>query len=336
MKAAFLTGPKQFIIKDVPKPTPDKSEVLVKVKACAICGSDLTMYKYGVPDRIFGHEFAGEVVEIGADVKKWKAGDRVVIEPQIACGECYFCKQNRQNLCLSGGFTGLTIDGALAEFVKFPAYQLHRLPDEISYEHGAMIEPMAVALRGVQVSNMRFGDSVAVFGLGAIGLFSAVWAKALGADKIIATEVVEARIKAGKKLVDVVLNPTTVNPVEEIAKLTDNIGPRIIYECTGDATAQNQAIEAVQRGGKVILLGMGYEPTPCMFLLVSTKEVTIKGSVAYASLSGFGEFPTVIQALKSNKVDISSIPILKVGLNDVGEAFEASLHGDVAKAIVVP
>jgi (R,R)-butanediol dehydrogenase/meso-butanediol dehydrogenase/diacetyl reductase len=336
MKAAVMEGPKQFVIKDMPKPSPDKSEVLIRVHACAVCGSDLTMYKLGVGDRVFGHEFSGDIVELGQDVKNWSIGDRVVIEPSIVCGECYWCKKQQYNLCSSLGYTGLSTDGAFAEFVKVPAYQLHRLPEELSYEQGALVEPLAVALRGTQLSDLKPGDSVAVFGCGAVGLFAMLWARHSGAGKIIATDVIEPRRKAANKLADFVLNPAETNVVEEITKLTDGIGPRIVYECSGSTDAQLQAINSVQKGGQVTLLGIGYEPTPVMFISLTTKEITVKGSLGYSSLMGKGEFPTAIESLRSKNIDIKNIPILTVSLEDIGKAFEASLHGETAKAIVLP
>jgi (R,R)-butanediol dehydrogenase/meso-butanediol dehydrogenase/diacetyl reductase len=336
MKAALMEGPEQFVIKDVPKPSPKDSEVLIRVRACAVCGSDLTIYKLGIDNRILGHEFAGEIVALGQNVKKWNIGDRVVVEPSIVCGECYWCQKHQYNLCSSLGYTGLSTDGGFAEFARVPAYQLHRLPEELSYEQGALVEPLAVALRGIQLSELKPGDSVAIFGCGVIGLFTMLWAKNTGAGKIIATDVIEPRIAAGQKLADFVLNPTQVDVIEEILELTDNIGPHIIYECSGNKDAQLQAIDVVQRGGQVVLLGIGYEPTSVTFMQLTTREIGIKGSVGYSSLMGTGEFPTVIESLKSGKIDLNSIPVLKVGLDDTGKAFAASLHGDVAKAIVLP
>ncbi len=336
MKAAVMEGPKQFVIKDMPKPSPDKSEVLIRVRACAVCGSDLTMYKLGVGDRVFGHEFSGDIVELGQGVKNWSVGDRVVIEPSIVCGECYWCKKQQYNLCSSLGYTGLSTDGGFAEFAKVPAYQLHRLPDELSYEQGSLIEPLAVALRGVQLSELEQGDSIAVFGCGAVGLFAILWARRLGAGRIIATDIVEPRRKAAGKLADFVLDSAQTNLGEEITKLTDGMGPRIVYECSGSKDAQLQAIDTVQKGGQVILLGIGYEPTPVMFISMTTKEITVKGSLGYSSLAGKGEFPTTIESLKSKKIDIKDIPVLTVSLDNIGKAFEASLHGDTAKAIVLP
>jgi (R,R)-butanediol dehydrogenase/meso-butanediol dehydrogenase/diacetyl reductase len=336
MKAAVMEGPKQFVIKDMPKPSPDKSAVLIRVRACAVCGSDLTMYKLGVGDRVFGHEFSGDIVELGQGVKNWSVGDRVVIEPSIVCGECYWCKKQQYNLCSSLGYTGLSTDGGFAEFAKVPAYQLHRLPDELSYEQGSLIEPLAVALRGVQLSELEQGDSIAVFGCGAVGLFAILWARRLGAGRIIATDIVEPRRKAAGKLADFVLDSAQTNLGEEITKLTDGMGPRIVYECSGSKDAQLQAINTVQKGGQVILLGIGYEPTPVMFISMTTKEITVKGSLGYSSLAGKGEFPTTIESLKSKKIDIKDIPVLTVSLDNIGKAFEASLHGDTAKAIVLP
>jgi (R,R)-butanediol dehydrogenase/meso-butanediol dehydrogenase/diacetyl reductase len=336
MKAAVMEGPKQFVIRDMPKPSPDKAEVLVRVRACAVCGSDLTMYKLGVGDRVFGHEFSGDIIELGQGVKNWSVGDRVVIEPSIVCGECYWCKKQQYNLCSSLGYTGLSTDGGFAEFAKVPAYQLHRLPDELSYEQGSLIEPLAVALRGVQLSELEQGDSIAVFGCGAVGLFAILWARRLGAGRIIATDIVEPRRKAAGKLADFVLDSAQTNLGEEITKVTDGMGPRIVYECSGSKDAQLQAINAVQKGGQVILLGIGYEPTPVMFISVTTKEITVKGSLGYSSVAGKGEFPTTIESLKSKKIDIKDIPVLTVNLDNIGKAFEASLHGDTAKAIVLP
>jgi (R,R)-butanediol dehydrogenase/meso-butanediol dehydrogenase/diacetyl reductase len=336
MKAAMMEGPKQFVIKDVPEPPLGKSDVLIRVHACAICGSDLTMYKLGVRDRILGHEFSGEIVDKGEEIKDWRIGDRVVIEPSIVCGECYYCRKHQYNLCSSLGYTGLSTDGGFAEFARVPAYQLHHLPAELSYEQGALIEPLAAALRGVKLSRLEPGDSAAVFGCGIIGLFTMLWARNSGAAKIIATDVVEPRIDAGKSLADFVLNPTKSNVVEEITKLTDNVGPRIAYECSGSTEAQLQAINVVQKGGRVILLGIAYEPAAVMLISLTTKEIEVKGSVGYSSLRGIGEFPTAIESLRSKEIDTKKLPLLTVSLRDIGRAFEASLHGDVAKAIVIP
>ncbi|MEN6522738.1 MAG: alcohol dehydrogenase catalytic domain-containing protein, partial [Anaerolineaceae bacterium] len=176
MKAAFMDRPEHFFVKDIPVPELEENEVLIKVRACGICGSDLSLYKMGMEDRILGHEFSGDIVDTGAGVTGWKPGDRVVVEPSLVCWECYWCKHGQFHLCPSLGFTGIMADGGFAEYVKVPSYQLHHLPDEVSYVQGALVEPLSVSLHGVMTSIMRPGDTVAVFGCGIIGLTTLLWA----------------------------------------------------------------------------------------------------------------------------------------------------------------
>lgn len=335
MKAAIMEGPKQFVIKDLPQPSPGPSEVIVRSRACAVCGSDLTVYKLGIPDRILGHEFAGDIVDVGDKVADWKIGDRVVIEPQLSCGECHWCKTKQFNLCDSMEYTGLATDGGFAEFARVPAYQLHLLPDNVSYEQGALMEPLAVAIRGVRLSGIKPGDSVAVFGCGSIGLFTMLWARKMGAKRIIALDVVPTRAQQAQQLADNILNPAEISASEEIVKLTNNIGADVIFECSGNLQAQQDAIESVRKGGQIILLGIGYEPTPVMFMQLTMREIGLKGSLGYSSLSDNSEFLTAINAVASHDIDIMKIPTNTFSLDSIGEAFEKSLNGDVAKAIVL-
>jgi 2-desacetyl-2-hydroxyethyl bacteriochlorophyllide A dehydrogenase len=335
MKAAIMEGPKQFVIKDLPKPSPGPSEVIVRTRACAVCGSDLTVYKLGIPDRILGHEFSGDIVEVGEKVTDWNVNDRVVIEPQLSCGECHWCKTKQFNLCDSLEYTGLATDGGFAEFARVPAYQLHRLPDSISYEHGALMEPLAVAIRGVRLSQIKTGDSVAVFGCGSIGLFTMFWARKMGAKKVIALDVVPTRAQHAQQLADNILNPAEITASEEIVKLTDNIGANIVFECSGNSQAQQEAIESVRKGGQIVLLGIGYEPTPVMFMQLTMKEIGLKGSLGYSSLTDDSEFLTAINAVASHDIEITKIPTNTFSLDSIGEAFKKSLNGDVAKAIVL-
>jgi threonine dehydrogenase-like Zn-dependent dehydrogenase len=336
MKAAFMQGPGQFVIREVPEPSPGEKEVTLQVRACAICGSDLTVYKMGIAERILGHEFCGDIIAVGAGVKGWKPGDRAVVEPTIVCGECHWCKQGRFNLCDSLGYTGLASDGGLAAVARAPAYQLHPLPEEISYEYGAMIEPLSVALRGVQLSGLKSGDSVVVMGCGAVGLFTLLWARYKGAGKTIAVDVVPARVSAAAGLADVTLNAAEVDAVGEILALTQELGPEVIFECSGNSGAQVQAVNAVRKGGRIILLGIGYEPVPLMLAQLTLKEICLKGSLAYSSLSGSGEFCEAIEAIRSGGINMDKIPVHTYSLEEVGRAFEAVAHGEVAKAIVHP
>jgi L-iditol 2-dehydrogenase len=336
MKAALMEGPQQMLVKDLPRPVPESREVLVRVKACAICGSDLTVYKMGLPERVLGHEFAGEIVEIGSLVQDWKIGDRVVVEPSIVCGECYWCRHQKYNLCDALGYTGLATDGGLAEYARVPVYQLHHLPDAVSYEQGALIEPLSVALRGVNFAGTGPEDKVAVFGCGAVGLFAMLWARSLGVKQIVAIDVVQSRLAAACKLADTCLNSAEKDVSVELTALMDDLGPDVIFECSGHSRAQSEAVNAVRKGGRVILLGMGYDTTEISFMQLTMKEVCLKGSLGYNSRQGQGEFRDTIAALKNKKIDPLTVPVQKFNLNEVGRVFESLLHGEIVKAIMVP
>ena len=324
MKAAVLVGPQKIEVKDVPYPKSGRGEVVVRVRACAVCGSDLTIFMwgpgiFGVEQRIMGHEFSGDIAEVGEGVGGWNVGDRVVVEPTVACLKCHYCTRHQYNRCLSGGSDGIVIDGAFAEFVKIPAYQLHRLPDEVSYVEGALIEPLAVALHGIWRSGMKPGDTVAVLGAGPIGLLTMLWAKKGGASKVFATEVEERRLANAKVLSDVVLNPSQTDIVSEIIAQTDGFGPDIVFECSGNTEAQVQAITLVRKGGRVVLLGVGHENTSIPSYLILAREITIIGSHAYASLLESGEFPKCIEFVKSKRIDLSQISTTKIRLEDIAE-----------------
>ncbi len=336
MKAAFMDEPEHFVLRDVPVPEIGENEVLIHVHACGICGSDLSLYKMGMEDRILGHEFSGDIVDTGTNVNGWKTGDRVVVEPSLVCWECYWCKHEQFHLCPSLGFTGIMADGGFAEYVKVPSYQLHHLPDEVSYIQGALVEPLSVSLHGVLTSIMKPGDNVAILGCGIIGLTSLIWAKALGAGKLIATEVAASRMVPAKQLADIVLNPNEVDLDSELEKITDELGPRIIFECTGNPTVQADAINLVQRGGEIILLGIGYDEVPLKLLNVTLKGISIKGSQAYASLKGSGEFPMTINFLKNKRIDTDYIPLTQMSLDEIGMGFKALKNSEFAKVIIVP
>lgn len=227
-------------------------------------------------------------------------------------------------------------DGGFAEYVKVPAYQLHRIPDEISYLQGSLVEPLSVGLHGVLTSIMEAGDAIAVLGCGIIGLSTLLWAKTLGAGLVIASEISESRISAASQIADVVLNPTKVDLGTELEKLTNDLGPRVVFECTGIPDIQAETLDLVQRSGEVVMLGISYDPVPIMLLTLALKGITIKGSQAYASLDGEGEFPMAINFLKTGRINTDFIPLTEMPLEDINKGFQATLKGDVAKVIINP
>lgn len=335
MKAAVMEGPEEFVICDCPVPVPAENEVIVRVRACAVCGSDLTVYKIGMPGRILGHEFAGEIAETGHGVHGWKPGDRVTVEPQLNCGECHWCKTGRYNLCDGLQYTGLATDGGFSEYAAVPSYQLHALPENVSFEHGAIIEPLAVALRGVQRAGIEPGDTVAVFGCGGIGLFSMLWAKQLGAGRIIASDISPARLRAVSGLAGYTIDPSIGDITDEILNATGGLGADVVLECSGNSQAQVSAVETVRKGGTVMLLGIGYETAPLPLMQVTMREIEIKGSLGYLSRFESDEFNRALASVASGEIDLSVFTPGIYGLEDVGKAFADSLHGKTTKAIVV-
>jgi threonine dehydrogenase-like Zn-dependent dehydrogenase len=340
MKAAVLVGPETIVVKDVPEPKPGPDEVVIRVKACGICGSDLGLFKSSLGpgvERILGHEFCGDIVEAGSAVENYKAGDRVVVEPSLVCLKCYYCMRHQYSLCPSLSFTGIGIDGAFAEYVKVPAYQLHILPDDVSYEQGALVEPMSVALHGVWKSGLKVGETAAVFGGGSIGLFAMLWAKLAGASTVFATEVAPFRFAAVQKIADVALNPSQVDVVKEIkARTPEGLGPDVVFECSGNTTAEVQAALLVKKAGRVIIMGVPHENASFPFITFLS-EFSIAGALAYDSLMGFGEFTTCTEFLNRKRMDASLIPTTKIGLDDiVAEGFQKSLKGEVGKVLVLP
>jgi len=338
MKAAVLRGPENIVVQDLPRPKPGKDEVLINVRCCGICGSDLAIYKMGFGDGlVMGHEFSGDIVEVGDGIKDWQTGDRVVVEPSVVCGDCYWCKRQEYNRCNSWGGIGIVADGGFAEFVKVPEYQLHRLPEEVSYEEGALVEPLSVTLHAVWMSELKPGATVAVFGCGALGVLVALWARAVGADKIYATEVASPKITIAEKFADIVINPGEEDPVNRITELTGGIGPDIVFECSGNTSAEVQALDVVRKGGQVIILGMPHEPTSLNMLTLAMKEIILKGALAYNSLSGNGEFPTAINFIKARRIDPNPVVTSKISLEDIAEkGFMKMSMGEDIKILVTP
>jgi threonine dehydrogenase-like Zn-dependent dehydrogenase len=243
MKAAMVEGKWKLVIKDVPRPVPKKDEVLIKVHYCGICGSDIHRYRWGATLGI-GHEFSGEIVELGSAVTGLQLGDRVSVEPHHSCGVCYWCRQGAEIGLCEEFYSGIEqYEGAFRTYVKAKNYQVHILPDEVSYEHAAMIEPTTIALHAVRLSEMKEGAVVAVLGLGPIGQLVVRVARALGAKEIYATEASQSRIDLARDVADEVINVNDTNPVDRILELTDGRGPDIVFECAGTVETSQQSLK---------------------------------------------------------------------------------------------
>ena len=255
-------------LKELEMPKLGPEEVLVKVKASALCGTDLHIYEWNTwaqnagiePPLIMGHEFSGKIVDVGDAVVDLIPGDYVAGETHIPCGKCYQCSNGQQHICGNLRIYGVHTNGCFGEYTKIPAICAHKIPSSISPEIGAVLEPLGTSLRtslGIKVS----GKNVAVLGCGPIGLFVVASSKAMGAATIIATEIVNERLQLSKELgADASLNPRKEDVVDEILKMTKGVGVDVFIDASGSVEAIKQGFECLRKGGEAALIGLPSEP----------------------------------------------------------------------------
>ncbi|MBI5446325.1 MAG: 2,3-butanediol dehydrogenase [Deltaproteobacteria bacterium] len=330
MKAAKWFARKEVRVVNVPEPpAPPKGWVKVKVHACGICGSDLHEYLAGpifIPTSphpltghsgavTLGHEFSGDIAEVGPGVANFKAGDRVTGDACQYCGECYYCKRNLYNLCTKIAFTGLMIEGAFAEYVNVPAYTLYKLPDSVSYDAGALVEPLAVGIHAMRQGNVLQGDSVVIVGAGTIGLVNLVAARAAGASQVISIEKARARKELAKQLgATMVLDPSEVDVIAEVQKATGGLGADVSIECVGHKVTGPLAIDLARKAGTVVIVGIFEEPSEYNFFNITATEKKIVGSLAYA-----GEFDAAISLLADGRINPEPLITGRIKLDDIVE-----------------
>lgn len=261
MKALVLHAIRDIRLEDVEKPKIREDEVLIRVGACGICGTDIHFYrgewKVKLP-LIPGHEFSGVIEAVGSKVKIVKPGDHVVAEPNITCGECEYCRMSERNFfCKNLKAIGVDIDGAFAEYVKAPARNVYVIPKDMPLEEAALIEPLACCIRGLDNIGIRVGDTIAIVGTGPIGLLFVQLVKMWGAIKIYAMDILDERLEIAKKLgADVTINPAKEDPKEVIFSETNGIGVDVAIEAVGNPKAIDTALSVVRRGGRLLIFGV--------------------------------------------------------------------------------
>lgn len=339
MRAAILEDAGKIVVKDVPKPSPREEEVLVKVKYCGICGSDLHAYKTGMYGLglIMGHEFSGDIVELGSNVKGWDIGDKVIKKPD-SCGECYYCRRGLTNLCEKGVEYGLGIfsNGAYAEYVVVPTSGLYKLPEELTYEQGTMVDPLSTPVRAVRFSKMKLADTALVIGAGPLGLLTLQCAKLAGAGAVYVTEKAKKRMELAKKLgADEVLNPDEVDIRSRILAVTDNRGADVVFECVGVPGTILNAIGTVRNAGKILIEGIFDEDVETRFLDIVLNEIEIRGVFAYDEQ----DYGCAVELIRKKSVDVDSLITDIISLNDIAEkGFEALVkpQKESVKILVAP
>ncbi|PAD22361.1 2,3-butanediol dehydrogenase [Terribacillus saccharophilus] len=331
MKALRWHNQKDVRMEDIEEPVIKPNQVKMKVKWCGICGSDLHEYLGGpifipvdkphpltgeVAPVTMGHEFSGEVVEVGPEVKDYQVGDRVVVEPIFATHG----HQGAYNLDKHMGFLGLAGGGGgLSEYVAVDEELLFKLPDSLSYEQGALVEPSAVALYAVRSSKVKAGDKVAVFGCGPIGLLVIEALKAAGATEIYAVELSPERQAKAEELGAIVVDPGKVDDtVEEIRRLTDG-GVEVAFEVTGVPVVLRQAIQSTDIGGETMIVSIWEKPAEIMPNDIVIQERSIKGIIGYRDV-----FPQVLSLMEKGYFSAEKLVTKKIKLDEVvEEGFES-------------
>jgi len=338
MKALVYTGPKQLEIQELPKPQPKKDEVLLKIRACGICGSDVHGY-LGVtgrrtPPMIMGHEFCGEVVELGSDTKTIKMGDRVAVYPVDYCGHCKMCKQGDVHLCLNKrAFGVLDVDGAFAEYITVPEKCCFSIAADISDAAASLMEPLAVAYRGVSHYGSLENKTVLLVGTGTIGLLALACVKMKKASKIIVSDLHDGRLEIAKKIgADVVINPGKENFNERIMAETNGEGVDVSIEAVGIEITVKQALDALKLSGEAIWIGNNSPVITINMQQVVTKELKIQGSFLY----GLDEFKQVVALINEKKVSVDALISAEISLDETPEYFEKLAHspGNMVKVIM--
>ena len=336
MKAAIWYGGKDIRIEEVPLPKIKDDEVLVKVKAVSICGSDLHAYlgisKRRVPPLVMGHEFSGEVTKLGKKVKNFSEGERVVVEPIISCGTCQLCRQGSNNICQNLQLVGLHVSGAFSEYVSVPAKKCYTLPMAVSFEEASLIEPLAVAVHAVNLASLEKKESICIIGSGAIGLMTLQVAREKGVRNIVALDTLEYRLAVARKFgATTTINVTKEDPVQKI--LADR-GADAVFEAVGHQQTVQQGLGMVKKGGTVIIIGMLEATMQLPMLDITVKEIELHGSYGYTS----DDFQQALNLISKKKVKVIPLITHLLPLDNIKHGFEIlSLAAEnVIKVVLTP
>ncbi|MEK3899154.1 MULTISPECIES: NAD(P)-dependent alcohol dehydrogenase [unclassified Paenibacillus] len=340
-RAFYMTELQKMQMKDIDMPVAREGEVIVKLEVVGICGSDVHYLEHGRigdfvvnGDFILGHECAGEVVELGPGVKHLKVGDRVALEPGVTCGQCEFCKSGKYNLCPDVRFLATPpYHGCLMDYMAYPENMAFKLPDNVSSEEGALVEPLAVGLHAAAQGGVKLGDRVVILGAGCIGLVTLLACKAYGATEIVVVDIIEKRLEAAMKLgATRVINARQEDVLEAIAAWTGGAGVDKVIETAGSEHTVKQTPYLVKRGGTIVLVGLAAKDIIDFdFMQIMFKEAGIQSVFRYRNL-----YPAAIGAIADGKIDVKGIVTHEFEFEDTQRAFDYVIDNkeDVVKAVI--
>jgi (R,R)-butanediol dehydrogenase/meso-butanediol dehydrogenase/diacetyl reductase len=326
MRAVSLVEAERLELVDLPEPEPAAGDVLVRVSACGICGSDLTSYKRGLFIGVPGHEVAGVIEAVGAGVEGHTPGEHVVAEPAAGCGTCDQCLAGAGHRCIQA-LTGHSLrPGGCAELLAAAAGQVHRVPDGLDPDDACLAEPLSVALHGLAKTGLQPGEDAVVVGLGSIGLLTVAGLRWHGAGRVVGIDPVDVRRGLAVELGA----DAAVESAQAARRVTD--GAPVVLECSGRPEALQQAIDLAMPGGRVVLLGIAVAEVTVIPVFWITREITVTGSIN----SRTADFEEALRLLAETP-DVAGMITSRVGLAEVPATFQALLHpAGVGKVVVDP
>lgn len=336
MKAAVYHGPGDLRVEEVPVRKLKDNEVKIQVKYCGICGTDIHIFHGDggccdvTPPLVPRHEFSGVVAEVGAGVKAVKVGDRVTGDPNDMCGECYFCKNGMQHFCKNNIGIGTTVDGGFAEYVIMREKQAYKVSDELSFIEAAMAEPISCCLHGIDLCNIKAGDTVLVMGGGPIGMIMMQLAKNAGASKVIMSEPVEEKREQALKLgATKTIDPLHEDVEDVLAEYCENVN--VVIECVGNVHTQADAVRFAGKGATIMYFGLAApeESFPIRPDDIFKKELHITSSYINPY-----SFERAIQILESGTVELESLITNVVPLDDIADVFTKPEYRRTGKVMI--
>ena len=343
MKALLLSEYKKLELTDIPTPAIGPEDILVQVKACGICGSDIHGWDGSSgrrqPPLVMGHEASGVVAAVGSSVKNFTEGDRITFDSTVWCGKCHFCLAGRPNLCDARMVLGVSCDdyrryGCFAEYVSVPARICCKLPDSLSFEHAALIEAVSIAVHAANRTPVSLGDTAVVVGSGMIGLLVIQAIKQKGCSRVIATDINSQRLEVAKKLgADVTINVSEEDPVARVKELTNGRGADVALEVVGATSTIKSAIECTRKGGSITIVGNLAPTIELPLQSVVTRELNIFGTCASS-----GEYPACVDLLASGMIKVEDLITAKAPLEDGHDWFSRLYEGEpnAMKVVLCP
>lgn len=330
MQAINMYKVKDLRIESVEKPSPEEDEVLIKVMAVGVCGSDIPrINKKGAHTSpiIPGHEFAGEIVELGKRIQDYKIGDHVSVAPLMPCYTCKWCQEGEYGLCEDYLYYGSRNDGAFAEYIAVKSANVVKIADDLPFDWGALMDPLANAIHVFIRGEVTKNDTLTIFGMGAIGLLAIQYAKYLGIKKVIAVDIQDGKLISAKENgADHVVNSSKENVNEKINDYTNGHGTSAVFEISGSSIAQIQAVQAARKMGRIVFHGISNEdlniPNKVLDYILRG-QLTLKGSWnSFSEPFPGNEWSTAADLLNTRQIDASKLITHKYGLNGIPKVFE--------------